>query len=272
MPTSPFWWPGFRLVPRIHANRRSWRRKTKTGGRSNRCAAPPCRLLHVNRPSGCATPVDAFILAKLRDKGVQPSPEADRRTLIRRLTFDLHGLPPTPEEVEAFAADKDPQAYEKLVDRLLASPRYGERWARHWLDVVHFADTHGFEQDLARPNAWRYRDYVIASFNRDTPWPRFIREQIGRRCDVSGELRGARRHGIQPALSGREHARNLFRGRHEILDETRDATMAVFMGLHRLCPLPQSQVRPHPQADYYGCRPSSPASARARWPTMKMRT
>jgi mono/diheme cytochrome c family protein len=124
------------------------------------------------------TPVDAFILAKLREKNLEPSPEADRRVLIRRLTFDLHGLPPTPDEVEAFVADKDPQAYEKLVDRLLDSPRYGERWARHWLDTIHFADTHGFEHDLARPNAWRYRDYVIERFNRDTLWPRFIREQL----------------------------------------------------------------------------------------------
>ena len=124
------------------------------------------------------TPVDAFVLAKLREKGLEPSPEADRRILIRRLMFDLHGLPPTPDEVDAFVADKDPQAYEKLVDRLLESPRYGERWARHWLDTIHFADTHGFEHDLARPNAWRYRDYVIERLNHDTPWPRFIREQL----------------------------------------------------------------------------------------------
>ena len=123
-------------------------------------------------------PIDAFVLAKLRDKGLEPSPEADRRTLIRRLMFDLHGLPPSIDEVEAFVADKDPQAYEILVDRLLASPRYGERWARHWLDTIHFADTHGFEHDMARPNAWRYRDYVIDSFNRDTSWSRFIREQL----------------------------------------------------------------------------------------------
>jgi hypothetical protein len=94
------------------------------------------------------------------------------------LTFDLHGLLPSPEDVEAFEHDADPQAYERLVDRLLASPHYGERWARHWLDTIHFADTHGFEHDLMRTNAWRYRDYVIESFNRDTPWARFIREQL----------------------------------------------------------------------------------------------
>jgi hypothetical protein len=123
-------------------------------------------------------PIDRFILAKLIDNGLRPSPPADRRTLIRRVYFDLTGLPPTPEQVDCFVADTDPSAPEKLVDRLLASPLYGERWARHWLDVIHFADTHGHEADLLRPHAWRYRDYVIDSLNRDTPWPRFIREQL----------------------------------------------------------------------------------------------
>ena len=102
-----------------------------------------------------------FILAKLRDQGLSPSPEADRRTLIRRVTFDLTGLPPTPEEVDAFLADDRPDAYERLVDRLLASPRHGERWARHWMDAVHYGDTHGYDKDKVRPNAWPYRDYLI---------------------------------------------------------------------------------------------------------------
>jgi len=123
-------------------------------------------------------PIDAFIRSKLRENKLSASPQDDRRTLIRRLYFDLIGLPPTPEEVDAFIADKDPQAWDQLVDRLLDSPRYGERWARHWLDTIHYADTHGFEHDRLRANAWRYRDYVIESFNRDTPWPRFIREQL----------------------------------------------------------------------------------------------
>lgn len=123
-------------------------------------------------------PIDAFILRKLQAKGLSPSPPADRGTLIRRLYVDLIGLPPEPQVVAAFVADRDPRAYPKLIDRLLSSPRYGERWARHWLDTVHFADSHGCEHDVLRPNAWRYRDYVIASFNRDTSWPRFIREQL----------------------------------------------------------------------------------------------
>ena len=122
--------------------------------------------------------IDAFIAAKLREKGLEPSPEADRRTLMRRLHFDLIGLPPNPDEIDAFANDPDPKAYENLVDRLLASPQYGERWARHWLDVVHYGETHGYDKDKPRPNAWPYRDYVIRSFNQDKPYSRFIQEQI----------------------------------------------------------------------------------------------
>lgn len=124
------------------------------------------------------TPVDAFILRMLRREKLRPSAAADRRTLIRRLTFDLHGLPPSPAEVDAFVRDPSPNAYEKLVDRLLASPRYGERWGRHWLDVVHYGDTHGFDKDKRRPHAWPYRDYVIRSFNSDKPYGDFVREQL----------------------------------------------------------------------------------------------
>jgi hypothetical protein len=109
---------------------------------------------------------------------LEPSPEADKRTLIRRLGFDLIGLPPTPEEIDAFLADSDERAYEKLVERLLASPQYGERWARHWLDVVHFGETHGYDKDKLRLNAWPYRDYVIRAFNEDKPFGQFVQEQI----------------------------------------------------------------------------------------------
>jgi Protein of unknown function (DUF1553)/Protein of unknown function (DUF1549)/Planctomycete cytochrome C len=123
-------------------------------------------------------PIDAFIFAKLRESKLRPSPEADRRTLIRRLSFDLIGLPPAPEEVAAFLADPALDAYERLVDRLLASPHHGERWARHWMDLVHFAETHGHDQDRVRPNAWPYRDYLIESFNQDKSYARFVQEQI----------------------------------------------------------------------------------------------
>jgi Protein of unknown function (DUF1549)/Protein of unknown function (DUF1553) len=126
-------------------------------------------------------PIDAFILTKLKEKGLTPAAEADPRTLIRRLYFDLIGLPPTPAEVGAFLkkhAAKPDEAYEALVDRLLASPHYGERWARHWMDAVHFAETHGHDQDRVRPNAWPYRDYLIEAFNSDRPYARFVQEQI----------------------------------------------------------------------------------------------
>jgi len=122
--------------------------------------------------------IDSFIQVKLLEKGLRPSPEADRRTLIRRVTYDLHGLPPTPEEVAAFVSEKSPNAYEYLVDRLLASPRYGERWGRHWLDAVHYGESHGYDKDKPRRNAWPYRDYVIDSFNQDKPYARFVQEQI----------------------------------------------------------------------------------------------
>ena len=122
--------------------------------------------------------IDEFIQSRLAQQGLQLSPQADRRTLIRRLSFDLHGLPPSPEAVQAFVEDPDPHAYEKLVDTMLDSPHYGERFARHWLDIAHYADTHGFERDQRRDNAWRYRDYVIAAFNEDRPYDRFLQEQI----------------------------------------------------------------------------------------------
>jgi Protein of unknown function (DUF1553)/Protein of unknown function (DUF1549)/Planctomycete cytochrome C len=132
----------------------------------------------VKNPQWLRTPIDAFVLKTLEAKQLSPRPEADRRTLIRRLTFDLHGLPPTPKEVDAFVRDERDDAYERLVDRLLASPQYGERSARHWLDLVHYGDTHGYDKDKKRNHAWRYRDYVILAFNDDVPYEQFILEQL----------------------------------------------------------------------------------------------
>lgn len=123
-------------------------------------------------------PVDAFILARLAKKGLTLSDPTDKVSLIRRASFDLIGLPPTPEEVEAFLADDSPKAFERVVDRLLASPHYGERWARHWLDLARFAESVGFKSDETRPNAWRYRDYVIDAFNNDSLRP----EPCSARC------------------------------------------------------------------------------------------
>jgi hypothetical protein len=139
---------------------------------------PALPKLSREQASRVRTPIDHFILAKLHEKGLRLSPKAERRTLIRRLTFDLHGLPPTPQEIEKFVNDSDPKAYDNLINRLLDSPRYGERWARHWLDVVHYGDTHGFDKDKRRPHAWPYRDYVIRAFNNEKPYSRFVREQL----------------------------------------------------------------------------------------------
>jgi hypothetical protein len=136
--------------------------------------APP----RVKNPAWVRSPIDAFILAGLESKGLTPAPPADRRTLIRRATYDLIGLPPTPAEVAAFLADPAPNAFAKVVDRLLASPRYGEKWGRHWLDVARYADSNGLDENLAYAYAYRYRDYVIQAFNRDLPYDQFIHEQL----------------------------------------------------------------------------------------------
>ena len=136
------------------------------------------------------SPVDAFVLKRQLQQGLTHAAESDRRNLIRRLSYDLIGLPPTPEEIAAFVADDAPDAYEQLVERLLASPQYGERWARHWLDVVEYADTCGYDKDKLRPNAWPYRDYVIRSFNEDKPFSRFVQEQIAGDALFPGEADG----------------------------------------------------------------------------------
>ena len=123
-------------------------------------------------------PIDRFLEKARRDQGLEPAPRASRLTLMRRAYLDLIGLPPTPAETAAFLADDSPDAWERLIDTLLASPHYGERWGRHWLDVARYADSSGFEQDYDRPNAWRYRDYVIRAFNQDKPYDQFLKEQI----------------------------------------------------------------------------------------------
>jgi hypothetical protein len=135
-------------------------------------------------------PVDRFLEKARREKGLTPAPRADRITLLRRAYMDLIGLPPTPAETAEFLADNSPRAWEKLIDKLLASPHYGERWGRHWLDVARYADSNGFEHDFDRPNAWRYRDYVIRAFNKDLPLGLAVRV---RRDGFSAHLEGAGR-------------------------------------------------------------------------------
>jgi len=140
-------------------------------------AAPPAFTLAADK-AWVKTPIDAFVLDRLKKAGLKPAPPADRATLIRRVTYDLHGLPPTPEEIDAFVKDRSPDAWEKLSTVWLASPHYGEQWGRHWLDVVRFAESDGYEYDTHRPDAYRTRDYVVESFNNDKPYNQFVKEQL----------------------------------------------------------------------------------------------
>jgi mono/diheme cytochrome c family protein len=205
-------------------------------------------------------PIDAFVLAKLREKGLKPSPEADRRTLIRRAYFDVTGLPPTFAEAEAFAADPDPAAYEKLIDRLLASPRYGERWARHWLDVVHYGETHGYDKDKPRPNAWPYRDYVIHAFNQDKPYSRFVQEQVAGDVLFPDTVDGVEALGFIAAgpwdfIGHAELPETKIDGqvaRHLDRDDMVSNTIGTFLSLTVHCAqCHDHKFDPMPQEDYY---------------------
>ncbi len=171
-------WPGADQAP--PATRSAGEFQIRDGNRAHWSFQPVRRpaLPKVKDPAAAVNPVDAFVLARLEAKGLHLGPPATRRELIRRAYFDLLGLPPTPEEVDAFVHDERPDAWERLLDRLLASPHYGERWGRHWLDVVRFGQTHGYERDDEKPNAWRYRDYVIKAFNEDKPYDQFVREHL----------------------------------------------------------------------------------------------
>ncbi|MBA3314144.1 MAG: DUF1549 domain-containing protein [Planctomycetaceae bacterium] len=207
----------------------------------------------VENESWIRTPIDRFILSRLASAGLTPAASADRRTLIRRASYDLTGLPPTPEDVEAFLVDPDPRAYERLVDRLLDSPQYGEKWARHWLDIVRYAETNSFERDGAKPNSWRYRDYVIKSFNDDKPYDQFVIEQLAgdelpEKTDESIIATGYYRLGIwddEPA--------DPLQARFDELDDIVSTTGQAFLGLTTGCArCHDHKIDPIPQADYYG--------------------
>ncbi len=198
-------------------------------------------------------PIDAFVLKRLAEAGLQQAPPADKRTLIRRATYDLVGLPPTPEEVEAFANDPDPHAYEELIDRLLASEHYGEKWGRHWLDLVRYAETNSFERDDAKPNAWKFRDYVIRSFNEDKPYDQFIQEQLAGDLfeyptTESRTATGYYRLGIwddEPA--------DPLQARYDELDDLVTTTGQAFLGLTVNCArCHDHKIDPIPTTDYYG--------------------
>lgn len=198
--------------------------------------------------------LDSLVKAKLKEKHLDFSPEADRRTLIRRLYLVLHGLPPSPEEVDAFINDTDTKAYENLVDRLLASPRYGERWARHWLDVIAFGETHGFEVNTPRPNAWPYRDYVIEAFNKDTPYPQFILEQlagdsVGKDAATGFIVANA---ALLPGQIGKDDESKA-KARQDELNDMVSITGGAFLGLTLHCArCHDHKFDPVSQSDYYG--------------------
>ncbi|MDA1275443.1 MAG: PSD1 and planctomycete cytochrome C domain-containing protein [Verrucomicrobia bacterium] len=212
--------------------------------------------------SGVQNPIDFFIERKLHLAGLAPAPLADRRTLIRRATYDLLGLPPTPEEIEAFVNDPsgDETAFSALIDRLLASPHYGEQWGRHWLDVVRYADSSGFANDYERGNAWRYRDYVIRSFNEDKPYDQFVTEQIAGDELFEDAPEGSRNTELLVAagflrmgpweLTGMEVARI---ARQRFLDDVTDTVGQVFLGHPLQCArCHDHKFDPIPTRDYYG--------------------
>ena len=218
-----------------------------------RAAAQPPALPQDQR-GWARNPIDLFVRAKLSAQGLTPSPEADRRTLLRRIHFDLTGLPPTPEETSAFLASTDPDAFEKVVSKLLASPRHGERWARHWLDAVRFAETSGFETNTPRPNAWPYRDYVIAAFNDDKPYDQFVLEQIAGDAlnadEATGFLVGGANDGVtspDPVLTAQQRADEL----HDIVSTTTSTFLGLTVGCARCH---NHKFDPIPQRDYYAIK------------------
>ncbi len=197
-------------------------------------------------------PVDAFVLYKLEQANLVPNPAADKRTLLRRVTYDLTGLPPTSAEVDAFVADRSADAYEKVVERLLASPHFGERWAQHWLDVVRYAETEGFKLDRMRYEAFRYRDYVIRAFNDDMPYDRFLRQQIAGdevEPDNPDALIATGLFRLHPEESNGSNYKQI---RQEILDDVTDVFSATFLGLTMGCARCHNhKFDPIPQKDYF---------------------
>ena len=198
-----------------------------------------------------SNPIDAFIRAKLSEKGLPSAPPADKRTLLRRATFDLTGLPPTPQEVDAFLADPSPEAFDKVIERLLASPHYGERWARHWLDVARYADSNGMDENIAFGNAWRYRDYVVRAFNEDKPFDQFLTEQ------VAGDLLPRSEDALAAtgflALGARVLAEpDMQKLEMDIIDEQLDTIGKAFMGMTLGCVrCHDHKFDPITQEDYY---------------------
>ena len=216
--------------------------------------APP----GVRNKAWVRSPIDAFILAKLEEKHLQPAPPADKLTLLRRATYDLTGLPPAEAEIQSFLADDSPQAFTRVVDRLLDSPRYGERWGRHWMDVARYADSTGADEDHRYPYAWRYRDYVIDAFNRDEPYDQFMREQVAgdllpaeNGADVN--VRGIVATGflaLGPKLIAEQDKKKML---YDMVDEEIDVASRAFLGLTIACArCHDHKFDPISTKDYYG--------------------
>jgi hypothetical protein len=205
-----------------------------------------------SQPHLPSNPIDAFIRARLAKEGLAPSAPASRETLIRRVTFDLIGLPPTPAEIDAFTNDRSPTAYEALIDRLLASPHYGERWGRHWLDLARFAESDGFEHDAVRPHAWRYRDYVVRAFNADKPYDRFIREQVAGDELYAGEPDALMATAFNLLGPDMVDSADQVQRRRNTLNDMTDTTALAFLGLTVGCArCHDHKFEPISQRDYY---------------------
>ena len=199
-------------------------------------------------PAPIANPIDAFV-SDQRAAGFTP---ADRRTLLRRLSFDLHGLPPAIDDVDRFSSDPSPDAYERVVDRMMASPRLGERWARHWLDLVRYAETDGFKADVHRPSAWRYRDYVIAAINTDKPYDRFVAEQLAGDEIAPADSQALIATGFLRHWPYEDNGRDVFSQRANILNDVTDVTGQTFLGLTVGCArCHDHKYDPILQRDYY---------------------
>jgi hypothetical protein len=229
--------------------------KARKASEQDHWAFQPVKRPHppeVRDRSWVRNPIDAFVLARLEKIGLKPAPPADKRTLLRRVYFDLIGLPPTPREVQAFLDDHSPQAFARVVDDLLSRPQYGERWARHWFDVARYAETNGYERDGAKPNAWRYRDYVIDSFNCDKPYDCFLTEQL-----AGDEMQGSNAETqiattfLRLGTWDDEPADPLV-DRYDQLDDVLGTTATAFLGVTLRCArCHDHKFEPFSQKDYY---------------------
>jgi mono/diheme cytochrome c family protein len=244
------------LVPRAH-DTSAWTRKTVPDSARQFWSFQPLRQSlppKVRNSNWVGTPIDQFILAKLDAAGIQPNAPADKRRLIRRLYLDLIGLPPPPQAVEAFVNDSSPDAYELLVDQLLASPHYGERWGRHWLDLARFAESHGFEHDYDRPSAYHYRDFVIKALNADLPYDTFVRWQLaGDEIEPENRLALMATGFLAAGVHSTQITKNeVEKHRYDEMDDMAATIGTAFLGLTIGCArCHDHKYDPIPQADYY---------------------